>query len=460
MAATAAGVAVLVLSSTMPAAADVVDDGQWYIDVYEIERFHDQGIDGSGVTIAVIDDYINPDAPPLEGANVTVHEENFCHGADGESLGSVVTDEWPLADHGTNVTAMIAGTGAGPGGTEGILGIAPGAHVRFYGVGSGIDDPCYASVPAQYRPSQDDDEDLSFADDLGNAVDNALLQAFADGADIVSVSMGYGTGQATEEILALMQRHGVLFANSVRNAGAEDASQGLSKANGVVGVTSVAADGYPQLRNADQYDSREEALDDTWADWMIGFETDIAAPGIDVLNIGGENWDQQGTATGTSLATPILAGNLALAMQANPEATPHQILQLLIHNTGTDAPHEPVFDETGMFGYGYLDTISLLADDATAYDDVNPFVDTSITNDDIGGPSAAEIAAAGNADTTVTASPDPSASASDGATDTPPAPDSEGGVPTIVWVIVAGVVALVVAIAVIVVVATRNRRST
>lgn len=103
----------------------------------------------------------------------------------------------------------------------------------------------------------------------------------------------------------------------------------------------------------------------------------VAAPGKDILHQGatvtgvGPDWERQILQEGTSFATPIVAGNLALAMQKYPDATPNQLIQSLIHNTG-DEPHELVWMRG--YGHGLLLTNVFLAADPTVYPDVNPLV--------------------------------------------------------------------------------------
>jgi len=131
------------LAAATPAAASIVDDGEWYISGYEIPEFHDQGIDGSGVTIAVFDDAINTDVPALHDANVEVTPDSLCADRDG-NLQPVNTDDLGLASHGTNNVLKISGTGKGYSGQDGITGVAPGATVMFYGLGMPIEDPRFA----------------------------------------------------------------------------------------------------------------------------------------------------------------------------------------------------------------------------------------------------------------------------------------------------------------------------
>ncbi|WP_337459761.1 S8 family serine peptidase [Salinibacterium sp. PAMC 21357] len=102
--------------------------------------------------------------------------------------------------------------------------------------------------------------------------------------------------------------------------------------------------------------------------------TQIIAPGLGVTVQGayGESWEEQALTSGSSMATPLAAGILALAMQKYPEASPNQLLQSLIRNTSGGNP-DAVRDQF-TYGYGYISLRTLLAADPTQYSTENPFV--------------------------------------------------------------------------------------
>ena len=75
------------------------------------------------------------------------------------------------------------------------------------------------------------------------------------------------------------------------------------------------------------------------------------------------------TVSGTSYATPLVAGMLALARQKWPDATANQILQLLVH-TGLNPNH----DWNQYTGYGAIDGGALVNTDPSQYPDENPII--------------------------------------------------------------------------------------
>ena len=73
---------------------------------------------------------------------------------------------------------------------------------------------------------------------------------------------------------------------------------------------------------------------------------------------------------GTSFATPIVAGQIALARSRWPEASPNQILQLVTHS-GLNTNNE----WNQYTGYGALNMGAMMKNDPTQYPDENPLAD-------------------------------------------------------------------------------------
>ena len=72
---------------------------------------------------------------------------------------------------------------------------------------------------------------------------------------------------------------------------------------------------------------------------------------------------------GTSISTPIVAGQIALARSRWPQATPNQILQLVIRSGSNNG----VWNQ--YTGYGALSLDGLLGSDPSQYPDENPLAD-------------------------------------------------------------------------------------
>jgi subtilisin family serine protease len=336
-----------VVTAVVPAAsasADVASDGLWYFDVLKVQAAHDAGFTGEGVTIAVIDSVINPDIATLRGTDLRVQESPECT-IDGAPL-PVVSDDISLAYHGTNVTSMIIGTGAGDDGQAGVKGVAPGATVLYYRNGTRED---FCDGP--------DGEESSAA--IGEAIDDAV----SAGADIISMSLGFGYDEGLYDAVVRAQREGVILVTALSNQGDDPGPRWSSELNGAVNVQAIDRTG--ALNTHD-----EDGVQVPNSDPVV----DVAAPGVDILVQGheGRGWSEQVLLSGTSLATPIVAGFLAVTSQKYPDATPNQLIQSLIHNTGVE-DHDLMYTENGI-GYGIVSLTHLLRKDPAQYPDVNPLL--------------------------------------------------------------------------------------
>lgn len=313
----------------VPTAADAATDADplWYFDAMHIGAIHDAGITGDGITIAVFDDEINPDLPGLQDADIEIRELEGCPTPIAEPFHGTILD-----GHGSSVTSLIAGNGTSESGA-GPVGIAPGVKILFYGV---LDDECH--------------DGTKFARALDDAVDV--------GVDIVSYSgvfatLAVGIDLEIASVTAALQA-GVVIVAGLPNANTTWDSS-LATMNGVVNVASIDS-------------AADVAL---WADGspMAFDDVDVVAPGIDVAGVGWDGTWGTSTWSGNSAATPMVSSLIALTMQKWPDATTNQVLQSLIHNTGSK-PHEIGWSNT--IGYGVVNATRLLAEDPSQYPDENP----------------------------------------------------------------------------------------
>jgi len=351
------GVAGLAVAVMVPSAAvaGTAESGLWWFDRAHIQAAHDAGLDGSGVKVAVIDSQINPDVVGLRGADVTVREPSYCFDASGTPYPTVSTD-YVAASHATNVVSMIVGTGEAPSGGVPVKGVAPGVELLFYNSGGVLD-----GVGGDDDAECLQEDGTTLAEDGRFGLDHAISDAVADGADIISISIGSLTDVAKGVADA--------YANDVVVVAGMPNEDGIAlwpaALNGVVAVQAFGEDG--KIQNG--VNGTPNVSDDVI----------IAAPGLDLLLQGtSDSWDAQELGSGTSFATPIVAGMLAVVKQKYPDATAGQLIQSLIHNTGTKGEHDPKWNSGT--GYGAASLTGMLAVDPTKYPDVNPIFDADDPN--------------------------------------------------------------------------------
>ncbi len=162
---------------------------------------------------------------------------------------------------------------------------------------------------------------LKMMDATGNGPASAQLAAVnyvtmmsQRGVNLVATNNSYGGGgYSTEELSAIAANgaEGVLFAAAAGNAGRDNdlTNPNYPSSYNLDNIIAVAA-----TNNQDQKPS--------WSSWGLT-SVDLAAPGVSILSTTRNN--SYGYASGTSMATPHVAGAIALAAAYQPSATAAQI---------------------------------------------------------------------------------------------------------------------------------------
>lgn len=403
-------------------AADAAPDDNWWYDAYGMTTIHSEGWTGAGVKVAVIDANINPELPVFEGRRLVVDSRPLC----AESSSPTTTEPTGDAIHGTTVVAQIIGSGEGP---DGIRGMAPDAEVKFYSFGTKTaSDQC---TPAEYEGG---------LTPLGLGVQRAI----DDGADVVVSSIAGGTSSFDSDVIANAVAKGVILVGSGPNPETKSAT-GLREYRGV--VVASAVDDKGQLPSADGAP-------------FVFPETTVVAPGERLGTVGSEEdgWGTGGVASGSSFAAPIVAGMLALAKQRYPTATPSQLVQGLVRNTGNKA-HDLVNDAASGFGYGLAWPARLLATDPTSYPDENLLLSDGRTK-----PTDEQIQAAAARGSSFPTTEPPTASSTDpprprdGEDDAPQVAPSSDLLPTVIGIVVGIVVTVGVVVTIVIVLVSRKVR--
>ncbi|MGW2477883.1 S8 family peptidase [Streptomyces sp. NPDC001665] len=262
-----------------------------------------QGLDGSGVKVAVLDTGADLDHPDLAGQ--VDASASFVPGQSVDDGNG----------HGTHTASTIAGTGAASNGKE--KGAAPGARLLVGKVlgneGSG-------------------DESYSIA---------GMEWAKAQGADIVSMSLGSpegsdGTDPMSQAVNALSANGGPLFVIAAGNA----------YDPGTIGAPGAAASALT-VAAVDGNDKRAPFSSQGPLTGTHGLKPDVSAPGVDVTaaasqSVPGWTGGPYRTMSGTSMATPLVAASAAILKQRHPDWPGERIKNALMSTSDktADAPYE------------------------------------------------------------------------------------------------------------------------
>ncbi|MGN9795717.1 S8 family peptidase [Streptomyces sp. OZ13] len=267
------------------------------------------GYTGKGVKVAVLDTGIDADHPDFAG---------LIDATASFVPGEAVTD---VNGHGTHVAGTIVGSGAASGGEN--KGVAPGADLyvgKVLGGAEGYGQDSWVMAGMQW--------------------------AAESGADVVNMSLGDsyptdGSDPMSQTVDALSAQYGTLFVIAAGNSGPES----ISAPGAAAAALTVAA--------TDKQD-RLAAFSSTGPlAHSGGMKPDIAAPGVDItaarsqeMTDGGEGLYR--TISGTSMATPHVAGAAAILAQQHPDWTGAQLKEHLTSTAkGLDGDYSPYEVGTG-----------------------------------------------------------------------------------------------------------------
>lgn len=271
-----------------------------------------EGNTGKGVKVAVLDTGLDAEHPDLAGQV--------------DDTASFVPYEPEMTDyhgHGTHVASTVAGTGSASDGKE--RGVAAGARLS---VGKVLD-----------------------ADGGGEAswiIAGMEWAARDQKARIVSMSLGGsgdGTDPMSEAVNRLSRETGALFVIAAGNGGPRSIN------------SPGAADAALTVGAVDSEDRLAEFSSQGPRDGDGGLKPEITAPGVDILAArshhrrGGSGYYT--TMSGTSMATPHVAGAAALLAAAHPDWTGSQLKEALVSSAKATPSYTPY-----QAGGGRLDALA------------------------------------------------------------------------------------------------------
>ena len=284
--------------------ADAVDAPPWYWEALGADAAVSAGLDGTGVTVAVIDSGVNRQHADLIDANITGY--NFL----GRSPGR---DETAFADdagHGTLVAGLLAAT---PGNGIGTDGLVPGASLLML--------RCFSALGGSANAGSG----------AAETVEAAVRYAIAQGADVINMSIG-GTKTSLQVLEPVFQEAadaGILLVAAVGNAGGT-ALYYPAAFDCVTGVGWLCRNG--SVSALSQHNAT----------------VFVVAPGDDISGPDYQTETGMRTDSGSSFAAPIVAAMAAMAKQTDraiDTAGFHALLQRSAADLGA-----PGYDT--YYGYG------------------------------------------------------------------------------------------------------------
>ena len=288
---------------------------QYWFPQWDVPRIWAGGARGQGITVAVIDTGVQASVGDLRGS---VLSGTDLTGLGGDGHTDRDRDRF---DHGTAMAALIAGHGG-----KFLAGVAPSSKILPVAV------PLVGTNQGSHSPGY---------------IADAVRFAAGHGAKVISMSLGglrYPGQDAvacpsdTQSAIFYALAKGAIVVAAGGNAGSKHSP---TEEPGVcLGVVSVAA--VDARRRAAAFSSRHPYLT-------------VAAPGVAIPTINAENVIYVGS--GTSQATALTSGALALIWSAHPRETNRQITARLVAGVRDAGRHGD--DET--FGYGTIDPAASIA---------------------------------------------------------------------------------------------------
>ena len=277
-----------------------------------IDVCHDSGYSGSGVLVAMFDNGFRKGHQAFDSIR---------------TAGRLV-DEWDFVTNADTVTWDSHGTGT----WSEAGGFVPGQLIG----------PAYKASWAIYH-TEDMSQEMPVEEDHWAA---ALQRADSIGADVVSSSLGYRDFDSSQysydyqdldgntAISTLAARHaaalGIVVCNAMANSGPSLGSLAApADADSILSVGNVDSLGVinPSSSRGPTYDGRPkpEVCAQGTLVWWASWDSTTAST------------TSYGRATGTSCATPLVAGACALILEAHPDWTPMQVREALMMTASRSA---------------------------------------------------------------------------------------------------------------------------
>jgi type VII secretion-associated serine protease mycosin len=307
------------------ASADQVRDGQWPLTAFKATTRVWPNSTGKGVVVAVIDSGVRATHQDLVG--------QILPGKDFNTGGNGWTDRDPTG-HGTAMASLIAAHGHGPGGSEGVKGLAPDARIL----------PLAVALDGTLQGEQHEIDAIHYAVDHGAGVINMSFAAPAESSRIAQ-AVGYA------------EAHNVVVVAGAGNSGGLTV-QWPAAEKGVIAVGAVDKNGR------------------IWSDSNRGPGLILAAPGVDIVAASSRSDTGYDLSDGTSDAAAYVSAEAALVRSKYPDLTAGQVVNRLIKSADNpDISHTP----SSGYGYGIIRPDTALTSDIPAGPAIGPLPQTTVS---------------------------------------------------------------------------------
>lgn len=287
-------------TTSLPDVAYFGGSNEWNLNSINAPESWAQGYKGAGVVVAVVDTGVDINHPDLMSQLWVNADEIAGNGIDDDHNGYVDdTSGWDFANgdnnpddqngHGTHVAGSIAADDNGFGAT----GVAPDAKI----------------MPVRVLDSS--------GSGTAAAVAAGIRYAANNGADIINLSLGGALSSVIQSAIQYALSRDVLVVSAAGNESASAPSYPARFSAAMANVISVGA--YSSSGTLASFSNRVGSSGAVQVD----------APGVGVYSTYMDG--RYGTLSGTSMATPQVAGLAALALSANPSLTASQLRTLIVN---------------------------------------------------------------------------------------------------------------------------------
>jgi serine protease AprX len=295
-----------------------------YLDTLRVPQVWEMGLDGSGVTVAVVDSGISLD----DDFSAVAGESGSDRVNMQLGFNSSAYTAQDVFGHGTHVAGIIGGNGTKSDGFY--KGVAPGVNL----IGIKISDDygmAYESDTVEALQWIFDNKDIYNIRVVNLSIQSTVEQSYHD--------------SALDAAVEILWFNGIVVVAATGNKGPDNGFNPVlaAPANDPFIITVGASEEKGDADRSNDSIASFTAYDETM-DFFV--KPEIIAPGKDIVSVlAGSSWWRNDhpdrfvdggyfRISGTSMATPMVAGAAALLLQAEPDLTPDQVKYRLLETAG------------------------------------------------------------------------------------------------------------------------------